>query len=366
MSGTTSLASYVFSPPAPGANTNLQGSQVDSPWNSSSPVYGNGGIGTDYDYDDLRLPPINPDADAEDNYDLPPFVNNPQFFGIGQQQRSLSPSLGLINPSSPASASRPREEEQEQEPPPSNQQARRQQQHHHQHQPSVSQYRVPGSESPDPFDEAAFLDLQHFPELFPSRSPSVSSHSRNTTRRSSFVDLTESSPAEKMAPSRKRKADDGGAAGKATKAARKTTKRPSIISKREGSLEGVEVVDLAEVETDEQYKEATARQQAEMLKKQQQDEATRPFKLAEFNCIICMDNPTSLTVTHCGHMFCSECLHQALHAGDKKACPVCRTTISTTMSGREGHKRQPKNGIFALEMKLMTANKKGKRPVRAS
>ena len=67
-----------------------------------------------------------------------------------------------------------------------------------------------------------------------------------------------------------------------------------------------------------------------------------------------------------GHLFCSECLHQALYAGNaKKCCPVCRTAINTTLVGKGDQKRQPKNGIFALEMKLMTANKKGKQAVRA-
>ena len=34
------------------------------------------------------------------------------------------------------------------------------------------------------------------------------------------------------------------------------------------------------------------------------------------------------------------------------------------MVGKGDQKRQPKNGIFALQMKLMTANKKGKQPAK--
>ena len=136
------------------------------------------------------------------------------------------------------------------------------------------------------------------------------------------------------------------------------------------------MVDLVDIDDDEKYEDFKAKQQAELIKQQQLDEANKPAKLAEFQCIICMDNPTDLTVTHCGmylvpsalcpiltppgHLFCSECLHQALYAGNaKKSCPVCRTSISTTLQGKE--KRQPKNGVFVLEMKLMTA-KRGKRP----
>jgi len=70
-------------------------------------------------------------------------------------------------------------------------------------------------------------------------------------------------------------------------------------------------------------------------------------------------------LTQKGHLFCSECLHQALYAGNgKKCCPVCRAVINTSAIGKGDQKKQPKNGIFALEMKLMTANKKGKQPAR--
>ncbi|KAK6209431.1 hypothetical protein LQW54_006284 [Pestalotiopsis sp. IQ-011] len=84
-------------------------------------------------------------------------------------------------------------------------------------------------------------------------------------------------------------------------------------------------------------------------------------KLSKFNCSICMDNPTDLTVTHCGHLFCSECLHSALHIDSiKRTCPLCRQKVE--IKTRVGQKT-PKNGFFHLELKLMTANRKGKRPV---
>ena len=46
----------------------------------------------------------------------------------------------------------------------------------------------------------------------------------------------------------------------------------------------------------------------------------------------------------------------------KETCPVCRQAITTKKKadGKMGSK-----GIFALELKLMTAKKKGKQPVRA-
>ncbi|KAF7909365.1 uncharacterized protein EAF01_003083 [Botrytis porri] len=189
------------------------------------------------------------------------------------------------------------------------------------------------------------------------------------------VDLTDSSPA-MVPPPERRRALSGTSLRPAALTRPKSPKRrkPDLskstpVKRRKLSPsetkpeEDVEVVDLAENSNLEEYEAAKAKRQEDLIKQQNQDEATKPVKLVEFQCIICMDNPTDLTVTHCGHLFCSECLHSALHAGNngRKSCPVCRTSISTTsLSGR----RPPKNGTFSIAIKLMTANKMGKKPKR--
>ncbi|KAJ1335588.1 E3 ubiquitin-protein ligase complex SLX5-SLX8 subunit SLX8 [Microdochium nivale] len=82
------------------------------------------------------------------------------------------------------------------------------------------------------------------------------------------------------------------------------------------------------------------------------------IKLGKFQCVICMDDVTALTVTHCGHLFCSECLHSALHIdSNKKTCPVCRTKVDL-----KNTKSKTSKGFFHLELKLMTTRKQGKRP----
>jgi len=60
------------------------------------------------------------------------------------------------------------------------------------------------------------------------------------------------------------------------------------------------VVDLLDVENEVQYEALKAKEQEEAIKKQNEEEANRPVRLAEFECIICMSQPTDLTVTHCG------------------------------------------------------------------
>lgn len=220
----------------------------NSPWSEQS------------GYDSLTLPPIH-------NYD--DLFDNTQYFDA--LPRLPSPDPFLPEPS----------RSQNDQPPPSNQQARR-------HPQPISQYRVAGSESPDPFED--FIDL-------PSpRSPAAMPA---TTRSSSVVDLTESSSPKRneVAPSRKRKADTPGE-GRANKAARPGSS--TSASTRQQSLDDVAVVDLVDVENEAEYEALRAKEQAELIKAQNEAEANKPVKLAAFECIICMSNPTDLTVTHCG------------------------------------------------------------------
>lgn len=83
------------------------------------------------------------------------------------------------------------------------------------------------------------------------------------------------------------------------------------------------------------------------------------IKLGNMQCSICMDDMTNLTVTHCGHLFCGECLHGALHANmHKSVCPICRQKIDPNANGS----RNPKStkGFYHLQLKVMTATRKGK------
>lgn len=100
-------------------------------------------------------------------------------------------------------------------------------------------------------------------------------------------------------------------------------------------------------------------------------------KLAAFQCVICMDDVTTLTVTHCGmfqlctcsqalltfslqgHLFCAECLHSSLHVDTTRGkCPMCRSKID--MKERNAFTSKTK-GYWPLELKLMTTTRKGKR-----
>jgi hypothetical protein len=123
---------------------------------------------------------------------------------------------------------------------------------------------------------------------------------------SSVVDLTESSPQpESMPPfpNRKRKADTPGE-DRSIRPRRETPAKSSCSTpSRKQKVEEADLVDLSAINDEDEYADFKAKQQAELIKQQQEEEANKPVKLAEFQCIICMDNPTDLTVTHCGMFF---------------------------------------------------------------
>jgi predicted transcriptional regulator len=86
-----------------------------------------------------------------------------------------------------------------------------------------------------------------------------------------------------------------------------TSKRTRISSQTKFKLpdpqaNDVEVLDMVDIDDDQKYNDFKSRQQAGLLKQQNQEKADRPVKLSEFQCIICLDNPTDLTVTHCGSL----------------------------------------------------------------
>ncbi|KAF3770339.1 hypothetical protein M406DRAFT_246107 [Cryphonectria parasitica EP155] len=76
-----------------------------------------------------------------------------------------------------------------------------------------------------------------------------------------------------------------------------------------------------------------------------------------------MDTAMNLTVTHCGHMFCGNCLHQAMHAeGTKKICPMCRQKLEARP--KNGQSSKTAKTFFHLELKLRPSKKQGKQPAR--
>ena len=85
----------------------------------------------------------------------------------------------------------------------------------------------------------------------------------------------------------------------------------------------IEVIDLSSDSEDEPVEPAPVRPS---------NECADP-RLSHLKCVICLDSPTDLTATNCGHLFCHECITAALKVsgGQSGNCPVCRrkTTLKS-------------------------------------
>ncbi|KAF2418472.1 hypothetical protein EJ08DRAFT_63296 [Tothia fuscella] len=97
----------------------------------------------------------------------------------------------------------------------------------------------------------------------------------------------------------------------------------------------IDEIDLSGEPNAEVFQEALQKQRVEQVKARVPKGDGNPT-LASMNCVICMDVPTDLTATSCGHLFCHTCLIEALKAGERtrkpgetkrSQCPVCRKNL---------------------------------------
>lgn len=156
--------------------------------------------------------------------------------------------------------------------------------------------------------------------------PPTTRRHRDHPRNNSVVDLTSaSSPPQRPAASRslKRSAQEA-----STSASQTTNKKPKT-----NPANLPEELDLTEENPSAEDELVAAQQKQAIAQQQAEEEDTGPLKIGKRQCIICMEPYTDATVTHCGHIYCHECLTQALIAGEKNSdrgvgnCPVCRKSV---------------------------------------
>ncbi|KAL7948337.1 hypothetical protein V8C42DRAFT_247762 [Trichoderma barbatum] len=203
---------------------------------------------------------------------------------------------------------------------------------------------------PLPIPEAADTDS-------PSASGTMPTTSRRTLRNRDLPEATDSSASTTNASKRRR----------VTPSAAQPTSLQTVIDDEEGEWplfgsspsrpgsssdlknEDYTTIDLTEVND-----------VPEELKKPEVDNRV---KLSAFQCVICMDDVTGLTLTHCGHLFCAQCLYSSLSIESTRGkCPMCRAKID--MKPRENYSVKTK-GYWPLELKLMTRTRQGKRKAQA-
>ncbi|GIZ37039.1 hypothetical protein CKM354_000050200 [Cercospora kikuchii] len=146
---------------------------------------------------------------------------------------------------------------------------------------------------------------------------------RLRARRSSVVDLTETSPPAPACQTKRKRSTDATASGSDGRAKR-----------RRASGGEIEEIDLANEAPSAEEELLQAQQQEAIRAQQQASDDSMPQKIGRRQCIICLENFTNCTATACGHFFCHECLHQALVAAARTndrghgSCPVCRKNLS--------------------------------------
>ncbi|EGO03482.1 hypothetical protein SERLA73DRAFT_129809 [Serpula lacrymans var. lacrymans S7.3] len=55
-------------------------------------------------------------------------------------------------------------------------------------------------------------------------------------------------------------------------------------------------------------------------------QSSQDSSLASYDCPLCLDTTKALSVTRCGHIFCTSCIQRVFRT--KRLCPVCRQSGS--------------------------------------
>jgi hypothetical protein len=161
----------------------------------------------------------------------------------------------------------------------------------------------------------------------PPARPWNNGYTVDLTREDSDLFASESFPAAPPTPQRrpKRPTPSPGPSSKRLRRANVKSKSP------ETKIEEIDLRDDKPI-----LQDVLQKQRVEAVKAQQKPEEAATT-LRNFTCVICMDTPTDLTATSCGHLFCHTCLMEALIAGENRSgpnepkrsqCPVCRKHIS--------------------------------------
>ncbi|KAL6711405.1 hypothetical protein ACN47E_004339 [Coniothyrium glycines] len=163
-----------------------------------------------------------------------------------------------------------------------------------------------------------------------------------------YVDLT----ATPDSPPRRRKRDSSSPGP-----SNKRQRHVNGAAARQASTEPPKVEEVDLTDDAEPIHDILQKQRADAVKAQEKPQGTHTT-FNTFNCVICMDTPTDLTATACGHLFCHTCLMEALIAGENRTgpgetkrsqCPVCRKVINRTKASdviplllKKGLATQPK------------------------
>lgn len=127
--------------------------------------------------------------------------------------------------------------------------------------------------------------------------------------------------------------------------------RPRSSSSRPKSESPVESIDLTAVDEKTSAADVLAKHGADASASQKLSSDTGRTALTSYKCPVCMETPTDITATTCGHLFCHRCIIETLKWSEdlrrgnivgqrrdhtKGVCPVCRTELKRI--DIQGHK----------------------------
>ncbi|KAL1592647.1 hypothetical protein SLS60_011063 [Paraconiothyrium brasiliense] len=163
-------------------------------------------------------------------------------------------------------------------------------------------------------------------------SMSPSRQGRQARLSNGYVDLTTDSPDVSTTTARKTRRESP-TPGPSTKRQR----RNDGTAGQAGGDSPAAMVEEIDLSDEKQTVQDVLQKQREEAVKAQAPPEEKNTTFNSFNCVICMDTPTDLTATACGHLFCHTCLMEALIAGENRGnpgeqrrsqCPVCRKNIN--------------------------------------
>jgi hypothetical protein len=160
---------------------------------------------------------------------------------------------------------------------------------------------------------------------------------RHSVKRRYVSDTPEPSSSTSSTTKRRRRSPNANTEGEAQQSRVGATPNNDNGTSSRSGASAIAPIEIEDIDEDSALNTTLQRQRAEQVASQQ-PHTEKPLRLSNLTCVICMDTPTDLTATSCGHIFCYTCLMEALIAGEnrlgahgetkKSQCPVCRKAIA--------------------------------------
>jgi len=175
-------------------------------------------------------------------------------------------------------------------------------------------------------------DLDSEDDYTPSSMSPNTRPTRSRKRSVAQISISTSSPEDSAGPSNAKRRRSTQSQAQPRSQSQSGSSRVAPIE-----IEDIDAVDDDDEENDEgKALRDTLQKQREEQIRAQKAESDKPVMLNTLTCNICLDTPTDLTATSCGHLFCHGCLNMALKAGEarrrpgeakRSQCPCCRKNL---------------------------------------